>query len=256
MRSSWLSFLKLLPPTMYWRGSIVIARVIVEVEVIGETAVAFVISVIGVGIVGVVGDRGIRPVHVGAGIGHVEVADLAFDRQRDLRELVLAGSSRKRCVSRSPRSASMKKTPLVFEFWCMICRRDGPIVVEVDLQRGAAAVSPVGVEIVFDELGIVDVDAVAHAADGSRRRSSTDRIAAIGRARRRRCRCSRRRAGRKRLPRNAILSAIGRLIMPSRLPPMPPCATVLSSPSTRPVVTPSSGLLVMMRIVPAWLEAP
>ena len=36
----------------------------------------------------------------------------------------------------------------------------------------------------------------------------------------------------------------------------PAMGDLLSSPSTRPAVTPSSGLLVMIRIVPASLEAP
>src|SRR5205809_428391 len=48
---------------------------------------------------------------------------------------------------------------------------------------------------------------------------------------------------------------MGRLIIPSTDPPMPPWLTEFSCESTRPVVTPNSGLLVMMRIVPASLES-
>ena len=44
--------------------------------------------------------------------------------------------------------------------------------------------------------------------------------------------------------------------MPSTLPPITAVGDELTSPSTRPSVTPRSGLLVMMRIVPASLEAP
>ena len=60
---------------------------------------------------------------------------------------------------------------------------------------------------------------------------------------RRRCRCSRRRAGRRRRRGTRCAWPIGRLIMPSSLPPMPPWATVLSSPSTRPSVTSKLGLV-------------
>ena len=106
----------------------------------------------------------------------------------------------------------------------------------------------------FDEVGIVDVDAVADAADGFRRRR-IDRIAAIGPLAEHIVDV----AGVALVEGDAAerdASLIGRLIMPSRLPPQPPCATLLISPSIRPLVTPSSGLLVMMRIVPAWLDAP
>ena len=81
---------------MYWRGSIDVAGGVVVIEVVRQAAVALIGRVIGVGVIGIVADRVGRPVHVGAGIGDVEIGDLALDRQRGLRELVLAIS---RCGS-------------------------------------------------------------------------------------------------------------------------------------------------------------
>ncbi len=56
--------------------------------------------------------------------------------------------------------------------------------------------------------------------------------------------------------RAAIFSLTGRLRKPSSLPPTSPWATVLTSPSMAPDRTPISGLLVMMRMVPASDDAP
>jgi len=56
--------------------------------------------------------------------------------------------------------------------------------------------------------------------------------------------------------RAAARSLIGALTKPSTLPPMPPWATVLSSVETAPDHLPISGLLVMMRTVPASDDAP
>ena len=142
----------------------------------------------------------------------------------------MPGSFRNRCVSRSPSAFVEIPDTIGLRMLVHDRRRDRPVLVEVDLQRRAAAIGRVDVEVVFDELCIVDVKAVADAADRVIPSSgSVTDVAAIGRARRRRCRCNRHRAGRKRLARNAILSATGRLIMPSSLPPTPPCATVLIS---------------------------
>ena len=43
--------------------------------------------------------------------------------------------------------------------------RERPIIIQVDLEGGSAAIRPVGVEVVLDELRVVDLEAVANAAD-------------------------------------------------------------------------------------------
>ncbi len=78
------------------RAPYVLARVdrvacrVLIIEPIGQAAGIFVKGVIGVRVIGIVGDRIGRTTHVCAGIGHVEIEDPALDRQGGLRELVLA----------------------------------------------------------------------------------------------------------------------------------------------------------------------
>ncbi len=64
------------------------ARRVVEVEPISVAADTLVQSVVSVGIIGVIVNPERRTIHVGAGIGHVEIVDLALDGQRRLPEAV------------------------------------------------------------------------------------------------------------------------------------------------------------------------
>ena len=73
------------------QGSDRITGIVEEVINIGDAAARLVIFVIGFGLIGIIGRAMVRPVHVGASIGDIEITDLAFDGQRILRELVDAG---------------------------------------------------------------------------------------------------------------------------------------------------------------------
>ena len=129
-----------------------IAGIVVEIiAVAGE-------RVVEIGIVGIVRLAGDFAVHIGAGIGDIEVADLALDGERALDPFVVeplgvelhrleiaeAGFDPERTV---------RHLPLAHDL-----RGDRPIVVEVDAQRGARAIGVDSVVIILDERGVVHRD--------------------------------------------------------------------------------------------------
>ncbi len=129
-----------------------------------------------------------RAIEVGTGIGDVEIGDLALDRQRDLGEFVFA-----KFLAEAAR-LQIVEFPLHVEHAVVAGilvhdrGRDRPILVEVDLERGATAIGARIVEILFDDIVIVDAEAVLDAADCDRvtgfglgiRIGFGDRVAAIG----------------------------------------------------------------------------
>ena len=83
IRNSWLIFLKLLPPTIVLARIDRFAIVVQIILIVGEAAVAFVIGIVRVGIVGIVADAVFADACTRRH-SDIEVADLAFDRQPKL----------------------------------------------------------------------------------------------------------------------------------------------------------------------------
>ena len=67
-----------------------IAVVVEIIKIIRKPADAFIIGVVGIGVINIIIGAGVRPMHVRTRVGYVEVADLAFNRQSILRKFIAA----------------------------------------------------------------------------------------------------------------------------------------------------------------------
>ena len=135
-----------------------IAGIVEEIEIAGDPAVIGVELVIGLGIIGIIVRAVDLPDQIGAGIGQVPIADLAFDGERGLKEAVVAPVGEEmldREVADAGVEAEDAPALLVLADQA---GRGGPIVVEVDAERGPAADHVDVVEILLDQIRIVDDD--------------------------------------------------------------------------------------------------
>ncbi len=158
-----------------------VAVAVIEGKVVGDTAVGAVVLVVGLGVVGVVGLGVELAIHIGAGIGDVESADLTLDRQSRLIEAVVAVfgeevldfevADRRIVTGRTVGARVLRQQG----------RGDRPVVVKVDLQRGAAARHIAVVVVLLDVLAVVEGQArqvtaiaVAQAGKGACARDVVD----------------------------------------------------------------------------------
>ena len=95
---------------------------------------------------------------IGGGIGQVEIADLALDGQRRLRELVLAHLGEQPIDLEIADPGIVAEDAVGLEILVHHRRGDGPVFVQVDLERCAAAIDPLVVEVLFLKPAVVDRD--------------------------------------------------------------------------------------------------
>ena len=80
------------------------------------------------------------PVEIGAGIGQVQIADLALDGQRGLGEAVVVAVREEMLDLEVADASDRSRTSRALRWsWPNRLAVDRPIVVEIDAQRGAAA---------------------------------------------------------------------------------------------------------------------
>jgi len=130
----------------------------VPIIVVEKGAVA-VQRVVEIGVIGIIEFAVDLALHVGAGISHVEIGDLAFDGQRRLPPFVVValGVELHRLELAKPRffgERAVGNLALGHDL-----RGDRPIVVEVDLERGARAISFDVVIIVLGKVEIIEGNA-------------------------------------------------------------------------------------------------
>ena len=148
--------------------------IVLEIEIAGDPADRMVQLVIDLRVIGVIRRLGIAPVQIGAGIGHVPIADLALDRQRGLDEAVAAIFGEEMLDLQVADAGIVAEAAMVALFLVQDGRRHRPFVVEIDLQRGAAAIGLDVVIVLLDEGIVVDGDPARLWQEAARSRDIVD----------------------------------------------------------------------------------
>ena len=143
-----------------------VAIIVVEVRAVAVE------RVVEIGVIGIVELAVDLPLHVRSGIGHVEIGDLALDGQRRLPPFVVVffGIELHRLELAEPRFLGERAAGDLALGHDL--RRDRPIIVEVDAQRGARAIGLDVVVILFRQVEIVERD--ARRGEGQRARHVVD----------------------------------------------------------------------------------
>ena len=137
---------------------------ILIVEPVGQSALVFVIAVIGFGVVGIVVFGIGLAIEIGTGIGHIPVADLALDGQRCLDELVVAEIRVEVLIHQLAHGRIEAVGTVALGILVHHRGSDGPAVVQIDLERGARTVAFGVIDVALHMGGIVDRHAILDAA--------------------------------------------------------------------------------------------
>ena len=144
-----------------------VAGIVEEVEVAGEPADAGIVRIVSLGIVGVVARLQVLAIEIGARVSHVPVAELALDRQRRLDEAVVAVFGIEVLDLKVADQRIVAVRTVALGLLVHDLRGYRPVAVELDLERGAAAVDIGVVVVLLDERGVVDADAGARGQEAA-----------------------------------------------------------------------------------------
>ena len=142
----------------------IIARRILIIEIpetadnVAATAIFRVKLVIGIGVIGVITERIGWTIHIGAGIGQIEIADLALNGQRRLPELVFAHVLLEAIDLQVAKLGIEEEHAVRLHVLVHKGRSCGPIVGQINLERRASAKDGLVIGILLFEPGIGDCD--------------------------------------------------------------------------------------------------
>ena len=142
-----------------------VAGSVLVIEVVGEAAIGRIGSVVGIGIIGIIRRRICLAIKICTGIRNIKIADFALDGQRRLGKFVLAHFREEAVDFKVTERGIVTEVPVALEVLVQHRRRYGPVVVEVDLQCSATAVSRRVVEVFLHKVVVVDADPVEIAAN-------------------------------------------------------------------------------------------
>ncbi len=130
-------------------GIDIVPRFIDQIIVIG-------IGIVGDGEIGIIGHILHRAVEIGARIGQVPIADLALHGHRGEIPIVDILARREIVILQIARARIIQELALGVHMLVDDARRHRPVIVEIDQQRGAAAIIVDVVIVLLDERRIVD----------------------------------------------------------------------------------------------------
>ena len=155
-----------------------LAGIVGEIEIAGEPAHRGIERVIGLGIIGIVAGLGVAAIEIGAGIGEVPVPQLALDRQRCLDEAIAAIFGEEVLDLQVAYLRVIPIGAVAARFLVDRVGRDRPVLVEIDLERGAAAPDVGVVIVVLHERAVVHHHAALAGRARRRRRLRQEAAAA------------------------------------------------------------------------------
>ena len=134
-----------------------VARVIGVIMIIKQPVIIVVgiVNIISVGVIGIIAGAIGRPLQISTRIGQVEIGDLALDGQGNLRKLVLADFREEALRLQVTLVVVLKEDAAGLAVLMQDRWGHCPIVVEVDLERGPAAIGAQVVKILLDQIAVV-----------------------------------------------------------------------------------------------------